>query len=539
MAAEVTHNAQSEKTGAFTKLRDGIYRFPSAIEGPHGHVNGYLVETPYCNVLIDPPADLTQAAVDAVSEKGAVRHILVTHLQTENVAGCVNFPQARVHLSSGDEYLAFGPQAYARLDNRWLPPWGWESRGNYRGHVAGARNERPAPVALSLGEPLVPGEAILGFNVIATPGHGKAAVTITIEQGGERIAFSGDLIVGDGQMWNWFDSEWDYGRQLGQQWVQASARKLADCDISLLCPTHGPVIDTPDYALRNLASRISAVLKPVSSESISLNTDELPAMAEGFRRILPHLHQYACDHGNLAVLVSDTGNALLIDDGLCCWKPLDERAANHERVIKDMKRGLGIDRIEMLIITHYHGDHLENIPDLVANEGAEVVCLDSVAEVVMYPSRFNLCCPLPWYETRHDTVNVDRVVQDGQHIKWREYDLEIFNLGGQTRYHAGIEVVVDEKRVAFIGDAISLNVQAEAPVCYNDAEPGTDGWAAATRRLLDREPDVLVAGHAEFCHNPASMLKRKQMNWAMRLQQFDALDYRGDRQLFFNPFSSR
>jgi glyoxylase-like metal-dependent hydrolase (beta-lactamase superfamily II) len=201
-----------------------------------------------------------------------------------------------------------------------------------------------------------------------------------------------------------------------------------------------------------------------------------------------------------------------------------------------MKQALGIKRIEMLIITHYHGDHLENIPDLVEADRTEVVCLHSVAEVVMYPSRFNLCCTLPWYESMHDTVRVDRVVKDGERIRWHEYELEIFDLGGQTRYHAGIETTVDGQKVIFTGDAISMNARAEPPLCYNDCNPATVGWAAATKRLLDRKPDVLVGGHGSFCREPGQMLNRKHMNWQLRLQQFDALDYRGNRELFFNPF---
>jgi len=58
--------------------------------------------------------------------------------------------------------------------------------------------------------------------------------------------------------------------------------------------------------------------------------------------------------------------------------------------------------------------------------------------------------------------------------------------------------------------------------------------------MIERAPDLLVCGHAAAAAvavaDPMPMLRRTRANWDARLTQFDALDARGDRRRFFDPF---
>ncbi|MCC7519463.1 MAG: MBL fold metallo-hydrolase [Verrucomicrobiae bacterium] len=520
----------------FQQILPGLSRWRSGLEGAQHPVNSYLWKRGKDVVLIDPASDLTPVALG----EQQVTDILITHLQEENAAGCMNFTGVRIHVPAGDEDLCQGAAAYETLVTPWPPPWTWETRGNYRGHVAGARNERPLRQAVRLAEPLQPGPLMLSCEIVATPGHGKNAVTILARIGGERVAFCGDLIYGDGQLWNWFDAEWDYGLESGQRALRQSALRLKESGATLLCPTHGPVVRAPRAALDRLCARLGPILDPVDEpfDAVPFTVADEPSPAPGFRRLLPALHQYARTPGNCNVLVSASGHALMVDDGLCEWIPISERDKHHRKVIAEMKASLGIRRIEIVIPTHYHGDHLENIRDLVAMEGCEVVCLDAVAEVIEHPERFNLACPLPWYGTNHATVKIDRWIRSGTRLRWREFELEIFHLGGQTYYHAGIDVRIGGKRVLFVGDAMGAPTPACEPVlCYNDGDPVTRGWLYAVERMIEREPEVLVCGHAVAVRQPMALLLRKRSAWKKRIEQFRALCPRADLRQWFDPFS--
>lgn len=516
----------------------GLQRFESSLSGPQQPVSSYVWQSAAGTILIDPAADLTPAALSPL-ELALPAHILITHLQEENAAGCPHWPDAAVHVPAGDEYLAAGAATYAEIVEPWPPPWEWETRGNYQGHLAGARNERPPQDPLELSHSLEPGASVCDCEVVATPGHGKSAVTLIASIDGVKVAFCGDLIYGNGQLWNWFDSDWDYGLSGGYKALLASLERLIELAPDVLCPTHGPEIVNAAEALERLRQRLAAIFPPPppgpGKPPQTINFPEIDSPAAGFRVVPPGIHQWR--EGNCAVLLSASGHALMVDDGLCYWEPLPERGAHHRAAIAELKDKLGIERIEAVVPTHYHGDHIENIPELVEMEGTEVICLDLLADVLEYPERFNLACPLPWYGASCETVAVDRRLSSGASWQWREFELEMFHLGGQTYYHAGVSVTVAGQRVLFVGDAIGgYGAGAGTPICYNDNEPEHRGWLYSVYRMLEYQPDLLVCGHGAALQDPVPMLEAKRDRWEERMNEFRQLSPREDLRLFFDPF---
>ncbi len=75
-----------------------------------------------------------------------------------------------------------------------------------------------------------------------------------------------------------------------------------------------------------------------------------------------HLVIYFIDveGGQSTLLVSPTGSSLLVDTG---WPDHDGRDAKR---IQAAMRDAGITKIDRLLITHYHADHVGGVPDLVA-----------------------------------------------------------------------------------------------------------------------------------------------------------------------------
>ncbi|HUW30057.1 MAG TPA: MBL fold metallo-hydrolase [Planctomycetota bacterium] len=544
----------------FEQIIPGLFHFRSALRSHHEPVNSFLLQAGDRTVVIDPAADLTENAVREITAL-PVTDIMITHVQRENAAGCANFPQARVHVPAGDEYLCEGAEKYPHIVEPWPPPWEWETRGNFTGHVGGARNERPPdqPIAIHgtvagadpracrdvpvarLRRPTgasLQGQGALPCpgKIIATPGHGKHAVTIIASVAGKRVAFCGDVICGNGTLWNWFDSEWDYGLQHGQRAVLQSAELIQREQPDILCPTHGPVVDDPSRALDLLRRRLETVLaESPPHEAAAVNFPDIDSPAPGFRRILPHLHQYRA--GNCVAVLSDTGNALIVDDGLCYWEPLPQRAEHHRAVINDLKRALGIRKIDLVIPSHCHGDHTENIPELIEMESCDVACVDTIAETIEHPERFNVIALLPWYGTAHDTFAIHRKLKSGERLRWHEYEIEMFMLGGQTWYTHGIDMKIDGVRTLFIGDSLGgFGTACESPMCYNDGDPATRGWAFAIDRMIEHRPDLLVCGHGIAMRDPMPFLLKKQAAWNQRLAEFAELSFRKDLREFFDPF---
>lgn len=515
-------------TPVITTILTGLTRVQSTAAGPQHPTNSYLWDGPKGLVIIDPCVDVTPAVATPAA-------LLVTHVQQEHIEGAANFPEASLHIPAGDEYLCDGAAAYEASIEKWEEPWDWDSRGNFQGHLAGARNERPTEEPQRITGTFEDGDEIFGLRVLGTPGHGKHAVTFLAEIEGRRVAFCGDLVCGDGQLWNWFDCNWDYGLEGGPRALAASAERLIAEKPEILLPAHGePILDAV-AALQRLIERLRAVAPTGSGTGGPLNFPDNENPIPGWRQLSPSLYQWK--DGNCALVVSKDNVGLLVDDGLCHWLSLPQRAPHHHGVMVDIKAALGLSRIEAVIVTHYHGDHIYNIPDLVADDGAEIVALDVVAKVMENERAYNLAAPLWWYGDTHERVPVDRHIADGEIFRWREYEIRFFHLAGQTYYHAGMTTDIDGARVCFVGDAIfGWNPGVEPVICYNDNSPESRGWAYSAERLIEEDANLLVCGHGSAIREPMPMLLQKRENWKAQLECFQTLSARAELRLFFDPY---
>ena len=108
----------------------------------------------------------------------------------------------------------------------------------------------------------------LKFDVLETPGHTDGSVTYLVELDGRRIAFTGDLISGPGQMWEMHSLQNRVGPlpapHLGfgamGELVKTSLDRVLATKPDLLIPSHGVVMRDPRAAVEQLKKNFDAVM---------------------------------------------------------------------------------------------------------------------------------------------------------------------------------------------------------------------------------------------------------------------------------------
>jgi len=328
-----------------------------------------------------------------------------------------------------------------------------------------------------------------------TPGHTPGSVSYLVDRGDERLAFSGDLIYGPGKVWSMMSMQWTYTGNEGPAMTMTSALLMQDERPDVLLPSHGEPMHDPDAALTQLFDHLQDYVDSRMPEGV---TDVRQRLDNPFRAISDHLLINTSAESNSYVLLSETGNALVIDYGydMASWYPLGGPRASQRpwlESIPALKRHYGVTRVEVAVPTHYHDDHCAGMNLLREVEGTEIWVPANVAPIMADPLRYDLPCQ--WF----DPIPADRVLDLGQRIKWREYELTTYALPGHTLYAAAIEFEVDGMRVLATGDQHNarkgsgtrrdlLNYQYRNLVALDDFTDGAELYRTIT-------PDLMITGH--------------------------------------------
>ena len=216
----------------------------------------------------------------------------------------------------------------------------------------------------------------------------------------------------------------------------------------MLLPSHGAPITEPAPALELLAGRMQAYVDARRTRPWRLR-DRLD---RPYRRLSQHLLLNTSSTCCTYVLLSDSGAALMIDFGydMVTGNGIagGDRAARRPWLasLPALRRDFGVTRVEVVLATHHHDDHVAGMNLLRDVELTEVWAPGPVADVLEDPDRFDLPCR--W----HDPVPVDRRLEPGETFRWQEYDITAHDLPGHVRYAAAYEVTVDGLTVLATGD---------------------------------------------------------------------------------------
>jgi glyoxylase-like metal-dependent hydrolase (beta-lactamase superfamily II) len=317
---------------------------------------------------------------------------------------------------------------------------------------------------------------------LPTPGHTIGSVTYLADLGGHRLAFSGDLIYGDGKLWSLAATQWTYTGVEGQIATSISLALLGDRRPDVLLPSHGDPIADPAAAIGRTRSSLA--------ELVALRREEGSDVDEWFRNpwqeLSPHLLRSRTTMATSYLLRSETGRSLLVDWGYDLWtgSPVAPERAARRPLLATLE---GFD-VDVVVPTHYHDDHVAGINLLREVQGTRAWIGETFAPVLAEPHRYDLPCL--WF----DPVPADRVLPLGTPIAWHEYELVLHPLPGHTRYAVAIAVEVDGRRVLFTGDQQTGTPHLLPNYQYRNRF-APDDYVHSAKLYADLRPDLILGGH--------------------------------------------
>lgn len=363
-----------------------------------------------------------------------------------------------------------------------------------------------------LAEPLAVDRAVSGgdtfawedltFQVFDTPGYTRDAVSYVVEINGETVAFTGDLIYGDGQILDIYSLQdsipqirgagyHGYGARLGQ--VLSSLERVAAAKPDLLVPARGPVIRDPAEAMERLTARIRALYANyLATDALRWHFGDDHArakaarvlgrgarvdwmeMAETMEETLP---AWLIPIQNSRLIRSADGSGFLLDCG-------------NGKILADLEkrhREGTLSSLDHVFITHYHDDHTDSVPDLVETFGSAVYATPEMVDVLENPAAYRL----PAMTSR--PIRVTKKLESGATWRWREFEMTLSFFPGQTLLHQALLVKKDSgESVFFVGDSFSPSgLDDYCPLNRDFLHPGM-GFFDCLEQLRGLPPDTLL-----------------------------------------------
>jgi glyoxylase-like metal-dependent hydrolase (beta-lactamase superfamily II) len=330
----------------------------------------------------------------------------------------------------------------------------------------------------------------LQVEVLPTPGHTRGSVTYLTTIDNLQYAFCGDLICAPGRVWTLFDLQWHYSNPDAVDAQLHSVLTVRHRQPDRLCPSHGDVLLDTDGALALLEANLRRFYHVVGERFLN---DLLPPLAVDHQVVPVSDHLIAVTHScaNFYLLRSESGAVLLIDYGFPSAEHLGGANARFvEHSFAELERHWGIDRVDVVIPTHYHDDHVAGIPFLQRRFGAEVWMYDKLVDVLAHPHAYRL--PYVWSEP----IIPDRVFGD-EEIAWCEYRFQARHMPGHTWYAVSLFGEIDGRRVAITGDELLYSARKQlrgvGPVYRNRVQ--ADSFSHGIRTIQRFAPDLLLTGH--------------------------------------------
>lgn len=347
----------------------------------------------------------------------------------------------------------------------------------------------------------------LKLFVIDTPGFTRDAVSYIGVIDGKQVAFTGDLIYGDGQILDLYSFQdkipeakiggyHGYGARLAP--LLDSLRKVAALNPDIIVPARGPVIRNPKAAIEKLIGRVQELYRNYLSTNALywyFKADRMKACAERILgkgadyELMPYSHHeempgWVISTGTTRILVSEDGAGFMLDCG-------SKRYIDF--VKKLMADGL-IKKIEGIFVTHYHGDHTDWVQAAAEEFKCPVYSTTEYEDILEKPEAYHMAAMTP------NAIKDVTGLKDGTVMKWRDFELTFYFYPGQALYHGGLLVKKPgDKTIFFIGDAFTPSGLDDYCTLNRNLVREDNGYLYCFKKLRELKGDVwLMNEHVSF-----------------------------------------
>lgn len=476
------------------------------------------------------------SVLDHLGEIGikSAEWLLLTGHHRELLQGAGKLDRARTRVAAPQE-----EQALFETPNEFRK---WHPRLGDKYSVHGASYVRPPAQPVKIDRWLADGDVIewrgKSVQCLSTPGHSPGGMSFVMD---DKV-FLGGVMHEGAKMTNWFDTEWDYGFAKGLDALIASVEKLAALKPQTAFSARGPVIEEAVTQLQSYHDRLAAFRPdyirgyPVGDLSKrGPHPATRPTKANYIVQVTPHLHMFGPEMAgkNFAIIIADSGHALLLDCGLFPKLVL-------ERIISDMKEHLGLKQIDACWISHSHGDHFTLFPAL-KDHGVKFWTMDTIADKCENPRYYDYPAMIGAYNAGFEQAKIDRVLKAGDVIEWEGYKLRIDWMPGQTEFGNALWLELDGKKIVFTGDNLFGDPSDPAQnghECVNARNSAIieEGYLVAAKYLQKLQPDIIMGAHGVLMTEPAAFIERYH-DWALRaIRKYKELLPDTNYEYLFDPY---
>ena len=515
----------------FTQVAKDIYLFPDIC-------NVYVIKSGELGLLIDLG---TGDVLDHLKEIGInkIEWVLFTHHHREQTQGYPRLKNtgAKVAVPEVEKALFETPMNFRKMAPALSDAF----------TVHGASYVRPGITPIKADKTFAKMDDFTWQGIelwcVETAGNSPGSLSYITKKEGEWIAFTGDVMLQGSKLHTWFDTEWDYGFSKGIYALYNSLGQLEGYPLKKMLPSHGPIIENPLpqlQALRNTLREFNKLYLRGWEVSTFAGADQdrvsQPTTVPHVWQVTKHLFKFRGPEfwPNFHMILADNGHALIVDCGLFKKEFLDKSIAL-------MKERLGLKQIDVVLVTHMHGDHCLEAPHLRDMHGAKIWTMNRVVAPVSRPLHFDYCAQVNTYGKGIDSIAFDKVFQEGDTFTWEGFKLTVDWMPGQTEFALCLHGIIDGKKVAFTGDNIFGNSSDpsqnghEAVVARNSCIL-EEGYIYAAKYLKKLQPDLLLGGHSWAMAEPAKLIDR-YLEDALKLKEyFEKLSFEKDYRWMYDPY---
>ena len=343
-------------------------------------------------------------------------------------------------------------------------------------------------------------------EVVPLPGVTLSQIGLSVNLNGQRVVFCAEAIHSHGRMARIAPLQYNYNDLRGAINAWYSARDLRRMQPDALLPSLGPpLLAQCDEALAALQTSLAALCDGRYEAQFIAKADE--SLLE---QISPHVWRTTQTSSINTFLISQSGKALVLDYGYHevrgvlgadYSKPYRRRALLHS--LDELKAKTGVGKIDVVLISHFHDDHVCGVPLLQRLHGTQCWASEVFADLLAQPEAH--CFPCNWPQP----IRVDKRLALSETVQWEEFTFHFAPMTGHTRFAHLIGFEADGIRYAHTGDqyffsdpngewtADTKNFAGKRMFQNHVYRNGAllDGYAQSASWLRAWRPEIVLTGH--------------------------------------------